>query len=343
MPQRCRTKLLQSLRPIPLNSPPMENNFRTPIVLIAFNRPRQTAEVVRTIRAQRPARLFIIADGPRPGVETDPEKCAAVRGLVEKIDWPCQVERRFAETNLGLRRNVAEGLDWVFQQTERAIILEDDCLPHPTFFPFCEELLDRYAEDRQVAAIGGTNLEPSVKIPMNDASYYFSRFCHIWGWATWRRAWQLCDHELKEWPALRQTGWLMNICGHRTSENFWRRHFDDAHAAHPHGLNTWDVAWVFACWRHSMMSIVPRTNLITNIGCGAEASHIKTRTRMSELPTTAMRFPLVHPSTARTNQTADCYVQKNFFEGITLTQRLYWKLRLPLPIWAVRRVVRCFG
>src|ERR1043166_8680322 len=122
MPQRCRTKLLQSLRPIPLNSPPMENNFRTPIVLIAFNRPRQTAEVVRTIRAQRPARLFIIADGPRPGVETDPEKCAAVRGLVEKIDWPCQVERRFAETNLGLRRNVAEGLDWVFQQTERAII-----------------------------------------------------------------------------------------------------------------------------------------------------------------------------------------------------------------------------
>lgn len=315
----------------------------TPVALIIFNRPERTAEVFATIRAARPARLFIIADGPRRAVKTDMAKCAAVRAVVEKVDWPCQVFRRFVDENIGLRRNVSEGLDWVFQQTERAIILEDDCLPDSTFFPFCEELLDYYAEDRQVAMIGGTNFDAAHTAPPGNDSYYFSRFCHIWGWATWRRAWQLCDHELKEWPALRQTSWLMNICGHRTSENFWRRHFDDAHAAHPHGLNTWDVAWVFACWRHRMMSIVPRTNLITNIGCGAEASHIKSRTRMSELPTTAMRFPLVHPSTALTNQMADRYVQKNFFEGITLTQWLYWKMRLPLPIWAVRRVVRCFG
>src|SRR6266480_1666618 len=231
----------------------MANGLVTPIVFIVFNRPDVTRRVFDAIRAAHPQQLFVIADGPRLSVEDDAGKCAAVRALIDRIDWPCQVERRFAETNLGLRRSVLEGLDWVFQQTERAIILEDDCLPDPTFFPFCEELLDRYAEDREVAAISGTNFEPCVQTPVGDASYYLSRFCHIWGWATWRRAWQLCDHNLKQWPALRRAGWLMNICGDRTAENFWRRLFDDSHARNRDGLNTWDIPWLFACWRHDLL------------------------------------------------------------------------------------------
>jgi len=315
----------------------MVNGLSTPVAFIIFNRSERTAEVFGAIRAARPAQLFVIADGPRPDVESDATKCAATRAIIERVDWPCQIFRRYADKNIGLRRNVSEGLDWVFNQTERAIILEDDCLPDPSFFPFCEELLERYAEDRHVAAISGTNLDPARNVPPGDDSYYFSRFCHIWGWATWRRAWQLCDHEMKDWPALRRTDLLERITASARAQNFWRQHFDDSHARKRDGLNTWDVAWLFACWRNDLVSIVPRDNLVANIGFGIDAAHTKSSTRAARLPTTSMQFPLGHPKEENVNTTADRHIQENFFEGITPGQRLFWTLRLPLPIWAVRR------
>jgi hypothetical protein len=318
----------------------MASELTTPVAFIIFNRPERTAEVFAAIRAARPPQLFVIADGLRPDVQSDAARCAAARAMIENVDWPCQVLRRFADENLGLRRNVSEGLDWVFAQTERAIILEDDCLPEPTFFPFCHELLERYAQDRQVGMIGGTNLDPARNVPSGHQSYYFSSFCHIWGWATWRRAWQLCDHEMKDWPQLRRIGWLKKKFESATAENFWRRHFDDSYGQKVGGLNTWDVPWSFSCWRNNMMSIVPRTNLVANIGFGADAAHTKSTTRAARLPTTPMPFPLQHPTEKMVNAAADRHIQENFFEGITPAQRLYWKLRLPLPIWLVRRFLR---
>lgn len=321
----------------------MVNSLTTPVTFIVFNRPERTAEVFAAIRAARPSQLLVIADGPRANMEADPAKCAAVRAVIAGVDWPCQVLRRFSDANIGLRRSISEGLDWVFDQVERAIILEDDCLPHPSFFPFCEELLDHYAEDRQIAMISGTNFDPAHLAPSGDESYYFSRFCHIWGWATWRRAWKLCDHEMKEWLSLRRTNWLMKKCGNRTAENFWRRHFDDSYVRNRDGLNTWDIPWLFACWRHDLLSIVPRNNLVANIGFGLDAAHTKSRTRAARLPTNPIEFPLQDPKEKIVNATADRYVQEKFFEGITPGQRLYWKLRLPLPIWFVRRALRWLG
>jgi hypothetical protein len=316
---------------------------QTPVAFIIFNRPERTAKVFAAIKAARPQKLFVIADGPRPSVASDCEKCAAARAMVDLVDWPCQIARRFADTNLGLRRNVSEGLDWVFDQAERAIILEDDCLPDASFFPFCEELLTRHAHDGRVAAISGTNLDPVHNIPAGQESYYFSRFCHIWGWATWRRAWRLCDHEMKQWPALRQAGWLATRMDNPTSENYWRRHFDDSRAQKRDGLNTWDVAWLFSCWRHEMVSIVPRTNLVANIGFGVEAAHTTTATRATHVPIAPLAFPLRHPKDRDVNIAADRRIQKWFFEGITPAQHLYWKLRLPLPIRFARRVRRLFA
>src|SRR4051794_11765649 len=222
----------------------MSDGLTTPVALIVFNRAEQTAKVFGAIRAAQPQQLFVIADGPRPGVASDSDKCAAARAVVEGIDWPCQVFRQFAGTNLGLRRNVAEGLDWVFRNAERAIILEDDCLPDPTFFPYCEELLERYAQDPHVATISGANLDPVHVRPNEDDSYHFSRFCHIWGWATWRRAWQLCDHEMRDWPAVRPSDWLTRKLTTSTARNFWRQHFEDSYARKKDGLGTWDVAWL---------------------------------------------------------------------------------------------------
>lgn len=321
----------------------MVSGLTTPVAFIIFNRREAAARVFAAIRAARPAKVFVIADGPRPGVASDAENCRATRAILDKVDWPCQVCRLFAQTNLGLRRNVSEGLDWLFQQTERAIVLEDDCLPDPSFFPFCEELLERYAEDPGVGMIGGTNFDPAATAPANGDSYYFSQLPQIWGWASWRRAWQLCDHEMRAWPSLRQSGWLDQACSSRSARNFWRRHFDDGFERHPDGLNTWDIPWFFACWYHKLMTIIPRTNLIANIGFGADAAHTKLRTRTSQLPTQPIGFPLQHPAMKAIDRSADAYVQTNFCEGITPAQRLYWKLRLPLPIWAVRRTLRWLG
>jgi hypothetical protein len=133
---------------------------------------------------------------------------------------------------------------------------------------------------------------------------------------------------------------LRKKCGSATAENFWRRHFDDSYAPNRDGLSTWDVAWLFTCWQHDMLTVVPRHNLVANIGFGVDAAHTQSRTRAARLPTTPMPFPLQHPTEKIVNVTADRHIQENFFEGITRAQRLYWKLRLPLPIWLVRRAVR---
>jgi len=311
--------------------------MQSPVAFILFNRPAVTERVFAAIRAARPSELFLIADGPRSNVPDDFARCAAAREVAGKVDWPCQVHRKFADTNLGLRRNVSEGLDWVFTQTEQAIILEDDCLPDPSFFPFCDELLERYRDDPTVGMICGTNLAPNEIAPDDDASYYFSRYCIIWGWATWRRAWRCYDREMKEWPSLGKNGWLKDKVATSSAVNFWRRHFDDCHQRHPDGLNTWDVQMVFAFWRHQMRSIITRENLVKNLGVGAEATHTRQPVGKTASSSRSLEFPLRHPKQTAVHEKADRHVQAEVFEALTPWQRLYWKLQLPLPIWVVRR------
>ncbi len=170
----------------------------TAVALLLFRRPEETARVFERIREARPSRLFLIADGPRPGNEEDARGCEEARAVVERVDWPCDVVRDFAEENLGLKRRIPSGLDRVFSEVEEAIVLEDDCLPHPSFFPYCAELLDRYRDDERIVHITGSQL---LRIPPAEASYHFSRYPHVWGWASWRRAWDLYDVDLADWHA----------------------------------------------------------------------------------------------------------------------------------------------
>ena len=318
----------------------MQNDCKSPVAFIIFNRPEVTARVFAAIRAARPPTLFLIADGPRPNIASDTARCAAAREVVAHIDWPCQVLHKFAENNLGLRRNVSEGLDWVFGQTEEAIILEDDCLPDPSFFPFCDELLERYRTDTTVGMICGTNLAPRKVISDNAGSYYFSRYCYIWGWATWRRAWRCYDREMVDWPLLGKNGWLKDKVATSTAINFWRRHFDDCYEKHPDGLNTWDIQLVFAFWRHAMRSIVAHENLVRNIGTGVGATHTSQPLGHAEESSGSLTFPLQHPTRRTVHEKADRHVQEEVFEALTPWQRIYWKLQLPLPIWVVRRFLR---
>lgn len=274
---------------------------RAPVAFFIFNRPATTARVFEAIADVRPPRLLVVADGPRPTHPDDRRLCSETRAVVERVDWPCEVLTRYAETNMGSVLRIATGLDWVFDQTDEAIVLEDDCLPHPSFFAFCEELLERYREDRRVHMICGCNVIAPKRFTAD--SYCFSHLYRIWGWASWARAWETYDREMHAWPALRETGWLSRHLGGETETEIARTTFDMVHDGR---LPTWDFPWAFAGLANDALSIRPSVNLITNIGFGPEATHERDPAHLfANLPVSEMTFPLRHPAAISALQAAD--------------------------------------
>jgi hypothetical protein len=267
--------------------------MRTPVAFIIFNRPELTERVFAAIARARPEKLFVIADGPRPGLDGDVERCAAARAVVERVDWPCEISRNYSDMNLGCARRPASGLQWVFEQVEEAIFLEDDCVPGPAFFPYCEELLERYRADERVMHISGNQFVTPRPTPF---SYSFSRYPLSWGWATWRRAFQHYDYHIPLWPQLKQTGWLQDILGDERAVALWTRIFDDTVANNDH-ITWWDFQWVFACWTQCGLSILPHVNLVSNVGFGSGATHTTSATdRLANVPVGELPVPLRHPN-----------------------------------------------
>ncbi len=274
-------------------------NLETPVLFIIFNRPDTTRRVFEAIRAARPRRLFIAADGPRPHKPGEAERCEATRAITEIIDWPCEVARKYEAVNLGCKQGVSSAITWFFNQVEQGIILEDDCLPHPTFFSFSTELLTHYADQPEVMMISGDNLLPPLT--NQTESYYFSKYAHIWGWASWRRAWQRYDGEMSSYPEFKRQGTIKQIFPERKAQYYWTRLFDRIYAG---AIDTWDAQWQYAIFRHGGLSITPAVNLISNIGFGPEATHTTHLTPEAALATAAIG-PLRHPQTVGRNEAAD--------------------------------------
>ena len=284
--------------------------FKTPIAYIIFNRPRHTLETFAAIRAQRPAKLFIIADGPRPSHPTDAERCREVRNIVEHIDWPCEVRRNYADQNLGLKRRVSSGLDWVFGEVERAIVLEDDCLPHPDFFTFCELLLDRYESDDRVWVITGNNHQGGRK--RGNAAYYFSKYNHCWGWASWRRSWQHYYGDLPFWPEWKMSrGWLSKTPD-LIERRYWNNIFDKVWREE---IDSWAYPWTGSVWYHGGLTATPNVNLVTNIGFGPDGTHTVASEDQDGLPSYPLG-PLTHPTMVEQDRKADRYAFDHHFGGI---------------------------
>jgi hypothetical protein len=281
----------------------------TPVALMIFNRPRHTEQVFARIREARPARLLIVADGARGNRPGEAEKCAAARALTEQVDWDCEVSRNYAPDNLGCKRRVSSGLDWVFGQCEEAIILEDDCLPRHSFFRYCAELLEHYRDDKQVTAVSGDNFQFGKR--WTDASYYFSRYPHVWGWATWQRAWQHYDVEMKGWPEARDSRWLNQLFDDQQRVRYWTETFQSVYDGE---IDTWDHQWTFACWRMNGLTALPEINLISNIGFGLDATHTLRGSRFSAMQTEEIDFPLLHPATVVRQIEADAHTERQNFK-----------------------------
>jgi hypothetical protein len=286
----------------------------TPVAFIIFNRPKLTEIVFEAIAKAQPKQLLVIADGPRSSEEVD--KCHQTRKIIERVDWDCEVLTNFSEQNLGCKKRVSSGLDWVFSTVEEAIILEDDCSPAPSFFSFCQTLLEKYRNDERIMTISGSNFQHSQYNP--DYSYYFSKHINIWGWASWQRAWQYYDVELRNWAEYKKLDLLNSVCEDFFEKQYWIERLD---AVIDGAIDTWDYQWSYACLCQNGLSIVPNFNLVSNIGFGTDATHTFADNPRANLPTQDIQT-IHHPPFVIKNREADNYMFDNYFGGRSKRRRI---------------------
>jgi hypothetical protein len=268
-----------------------------PILFLVFNRPDTTFQVLQSIRSQRPKRIYISSDGPRV---QKPGEAALVYDLRKKIlaaiDWECEVFTLYQEINMGCGKAVSTAINWFFEQEEAGIIIEDDISPDASFYPFCEALLTKYKDDTTVMHITGQNFQ--FEKDRTQASYYFSRYPLIWGWATWRRAWEKYNFMLEDFH-------------HEKVESLpapLKQALLDVKA---NNVDTWDYQWIYAIWKHNGKCIVPNVNLIYNIGFGGSATHTTEVPDWYKKLQRGQVMKLVHPTSTMVCEAADEYYVKH--------------------------------
>jgi hypothetical protein len=278
-----------------------EKLFETPILLIIFNRPDTTAEVFDVIKKVKPTKLFIAADGPRLDRPEEEVLCQKAKEVViNSIDWPCDVKTLFREKNLGCGRSVSGAITWFFDNVEKGIIIEDDCKPHLDFFTYCEILLAKYEYDDRVALISGDNFQAGKK--RGDASYYFSAYNNIWGWASWRRVWRnfkLDVNELDKNKIFREIDMLFSS---KPEKDYWKEIFLKMSR---NEIDTWDYPFLFSIWNKKQYCILPNKNLVSNIGFGTNATHTGTADSLLANMRTEGILPLRHPAKIKHDKKAD--------------------------------------
>jgi hypothetical protein len=275
--------------------------FNTPILFLIFNRPDTTIQVFDEIKKIKPKYLFIAADGPRTGKAGEKELCEETRAVITQIDWNCEVKTLFREHNLGCGLAVSEAITWFFKQVEQGIILEDDCLPDPSFFTFCEILLEKYKDDYRVSTIGACNYQLENN---TENSYYFSIYAHIWGWATWRRTWNLYTYAITDY----KKEMINNQFKTRKERSYWHTVFNNPDKIAE--INTWDYQLQYVNFKYNTLSVIPAINLVKNIGF-YNGTHLA-----ADIPAYhfEMRFgridKIISPKIIRRDYKADLYFYK---------------------------------
>lgn len=282
----------------------------TPLLLLVWRRPHTLRQVIEAIRPIAPSRIFVACDGPNPDRFDEAERVSATRAVIEQeIVWPCKIERFYSDVNQGCYLGVSRAITWFFDQVEEGIILEDDCVPHPDFFLYCTTLLKRYRDDHRVWCVSGSNFQNGQW--RGDGSYYFSRYNHCWGWASWRRCWKHFDSDLTQWPAIRDSGLLDSIFDDPVERIYWRsiwqRLVDQGKP------DSWAYRWTFTCLANGGLTALPNQNLVNNVGFGEYATH--TKGAAVDTAISGGIDPNEHPSFLLRDARADRYVFDHFFGG----------------------------
>ena len=310
----------------------LTNSYKceNPVLLRIFRRPEMTKQVLEVLRHVRPAKLYISGDGPKGSSTEEDIRVSQAREIATNIDWECDIHTRFWEENVGGPQAGFEGISWFFRHEPQGIILEDDNLPNIDFFRFCDVLLERYKYDPSIFAITGNNFQDGQL--RGEASYYFSKFPHCWGWATWRRAWQYSSLDISFWDPWKRSKEWINWLPDAVERQFWEKKFDDIffkRKVH------WDHAWAASCWHRGGLTVTPNLNLVSNIGFGEGATNTANpNDKMAKLPMHSLG-ELSHPLRVEQDKVADRYVFDHVFGGRSM--------RFPLSVfWFARRLVGFF-
>jgi hypothetical protein len=303
--------------------------LNSPILLITFNRPNTTLKVLDAIKNARPTKLYVFNDGPRIGNPNDMELCKEVRKIVQEEEWDFTPKYYFSNTNLGCKAGVVKAISWVFEKEDRVIIVEDDVVPVVSFFYFAEEMLEKYKNDERIAMISGNNYTPINSI---DSDYYFSRYGHIWGWATWKRIWDKFDVNVPDLKQAIQTGLLDSLTSGRRERNYLNFYFKLLLKEISNNTNNaWGPSFFYFRVRNNLLSIVPKVNLCTNIGF--EGTHNTGKDDAHLWPTDKNFILKKYPSSVRCNIKYDKY---HFNKHINKERPLYLYERI------LRKAVKIF-
>jgi hypothetical protein len=258
----------------------------------------------------QPAHLFVAADGPASEKPEERERCEAARDAASNVDWECDVKKLFREKNLGCKIAVSSAITWFFENVEEGIIIEDDCLPDPSFFWFCQELLQYYRNDKRIMMISGNNFQNGLT--RGTGSYYFSKHPHIWGWATWRKAWENYDVHMASYPFFEKTNRLATVFENAYEQRYWQRLLNKTFRGE---IDTWDYQWFYTVWEQNGLSITPNINLVSNIGYGYQATRTKRdQNNLASLKTQRLD-KIIHPKSVAANKEADDYDFISRFPG----------------------------
>lgn len=296
-------------------------NFDAPVLLIVFNRPNETRYIFDRIREIKPIKLFVAGDGPRELSKEEDSECQLVRKIATSVTWNCDLKTLFHRSNLGCKIAVTSAINWFFENVKEGIILEDDCYPSRSFFIFCQELLYRFRNDERIGMISGNN---RFNYKQNEYSYHFSKHGLIWGWATWKRAWEKYDVSAKLWNKIEIDKLLFDIFKDKKMIEFWQRKFALAF----NGLiDTWDFQWSFTRYVNNYLTVRPRVNLVANLGFGEKATHTKGIPKKNYTSCEELVFPLKHPPFVVPDSISDRLLEKDWISSERLIKKIFWSLK----------------
>ena len=288
-------------------------DFLTPILLIAWRRPETIKKVINSMRIVKPRKIYIACDGPNDN-PVEKRDVQETRLTIEKsIDWECEKHKLYSKKNNGCQMGVSNALYWFFENEPEGIILEDDCVPNKEFFYYCSELLEKYRSDNRIWCISGSNFQKGIR--RGEASYYFSRYNHCWGWASWRNRWEHYDAKMEEWEKLRNTDFLKSIFRNYHQVLYWKKIFDNL--IYKNYPDSWAYRWTYTCFKNNGLTILPNRNLVDNIGFGDKATHTKKGKSPSTQNNLAFKsnniYPLIHPKNVYLSIDADNFTENNHF------------------------------
>lgn len=316
--------------------------MKTPLLILIFNRPKETRQLLIYLQKIKPKKIYVFSDGPRNNNLSDIINNNNCKSLFKKLKWKCSIKKKYLKNNLGCKNAVSKGISWFFKNEKYGIILEDDCMPTLGFFNFCEWGLKKFKDNKNIGSITGNNFLKS-KVPIKS-SYYFSKYAHCWGWATWSDRWKIYDKNISFWKKWKHSKNFEKMFNLKLEYQYWKKIFDNVFLDK---IDSWAYPWNLCLWYNNKVTLTPKCNLVKNIGYGGSATHTFVNSDNLKYQTSNLVYPYKSPQKNNINIKADNYVFFNHIKGLNYLwpYRFFYILNLVLnnPRFVIFKIKKYIG